>query len=137
MNYRLIKIKTVSTHDKGLLSFFESNRDIPFDIKRIYYISNVPQNEKRGFHAHKELKQLLFCPYGEVLITLDDGKKREDILLNDPSIGILIEEPLWREMLWLKESSVLCVAASDYYVPDDYIRDYSQFLQFKGIGVTK
>lgn len=134
MKYSLIKINTIPTEGSGSLSFFEARRDIPFEIKRIYYISNVPEGEKRGFHAHKKLKQLLFCPYGEILITLDDGVHKEDILLEDPSKGILIEEPLWREMLWKKEASALCVAASDYYEPDDYIRDYDDFLRFMKIG---
>ncbi len=134
MKYSLIKINTITTDDSGSLSFFEANRDIPFEIRRIYFITNVPEGVKRGFHAHKKLKQLLFCPYGEILVTLDDGVQKEDILLKDPSTGIQIEEPLWREMLWKKEASALCVAASDYYDPDDYIRDYDEFLKFMHVG---
>lgn len=105
MLYRMIGIKTIYTEDSGVLSFFEGNRDIPFEIKRIYYISNVPQGVTRGFHAHKELKQLLFCPYGEIVIKLDDGGAKDEILLNNPSTGIIIERPLWREMVWQKEAS--------------------------------
>lgn len=127
---RIIRIKTVPTIEAGELSFFEAGRDIGFDIKRIYYISKVPEGKRRGFHAHKELKQLLFCPYGEIQLILDDGTVREEITLNDPSVGIVIEKPVWREMLWLKKDSVLCVAASDYYNPYDYIRDYSEFMGF-------
>lgn len=124
---KIVRIKTIPTIEAGELSFFEACHDINFEIKRIYYISKVPEGKRRGFHAHKELKQLLFCPYGEIQLILDDGNVREEITLNDPSIGIVIEKPTWREMLWLKTDSVLCVAASDYYKIDDYIRDYKEF----------
>lgn len=131
MQYRTIDIKTINQEGIGGLSFFEAEKDIPFPIKRIYYITDVPMGIKRGFHAHKELKQLLFCPYGKICITLDDGINREDIILDAPSKGIVIESPLWREMLWLEENSVLCVAASDYYSEQDYIRDYDEFIEFQ------
>ncbi len=127
---RIISIKTVPTIEAGELSFFEAGRDIGFEIKRVYYISKVPEGRRRGFHAHKELKQLLFCPFGEIQLILDDGSVREEITLNDPSIGIVIEKPTWREMLWLKKDSVLCVAASDHYRAEDYIRDYDEFLDY-------
>lgn len=127
---RIISIKTVPTIEAGELSFFEAGHDIGFEIKRIYYISKVPEGRRRGFHAHKELRQMLFCPYGEIQLILDDGSSREEITLNDPSIGIIIEKPTWREMLWLKKDSVLCVAASDYYKVEDYIRDYDEFLSY-------
>lgn len=127
---RIISIRTVPTIEAGELSFVEAGLDIDFDIKRIYYISKVPEGSRRGFHAHKELRQLLFCPYGEIQLVLDDGTTREEITLNDPSIGIVIEKPTWREMLWLKKDSVLCVAASEHYQEEDYIRDYGEFLNY-------
>ncbi len=129
---RIIRIKTVPTIEAGELSFFEAGQDVSFEIKRVYYISKVPEGRRRGFHAHKELKQLLFCPYGEIQLILDDGTVREEITLNDPSIGIVIDKPTWREMLWLKKDSVLCVAASDHYKVEDYIRDYGEFKVFVG-----
>ncbi len=124
---KVIHIRTVPTPGEGELSFFEAERDIDFEIKRIYYISRVPEGIYRGFHAHKELKQLLFCPYGEIRLFLDDGINREEITLDDPSVGVVIEKPTWREMLWLKSDSVLCVAASEYFLEEDYIRDYNDF----------
>ena len=124
---RVIHIRTVPTPGEGELSFFEAERDINFEIKRIYYISKVPEGICRGFHAHKALKQLLFCPYGEIRLFLDDGHVREEITLDDPSIGVVIDKPTWREMLWLKPNSVLCVAASEYFLEKDYIRDYNDF----------
>lgn len=124
---RVIHIKTIPTVNTGELSFFEANHDIPFEIKRIYYISKVPEGVRRGFHAHKELKQLLFCPYGRIQLVLESKNGREEIELSDPSIGVVIDQCTWREMLWLQKDSVLCVAASDYYEVEDYIRDYQEF----------
>ena len=124
---KVIHINTIPTVNAGELSFFESSHDIAFDIKRIYYISKVPEGVRRGFHAHKSLKQLLFCPYGRIQLILENQYGREEIDLKDPSIGVVIDQCTWREMLWLQKDSVLCVAASDYYDPDDYIRDYSVF----------
>lgn len=127
---KVIHIKTIPTVNAGELSFFETTHDIPFDIKRIYYISKVPEGVRRGFHAHKELKQLLFCPYGRIQLILENTNGREEIELFDPSIGVIIDQPTWREMLWLQKDSVLCVAASDFYTVEDYIRDYDEFLKF-------
>lgn len=129
---RVIHIKTIPTVNAGELSFFEGTHEIPFDIKRIYYISKVPEGVRRGFHAHRELKQLLFCPYGRIQLVLENKHGREEIELSDPSIGVVIEECTWREMLWLQKDSVLCVAASDFYKVEDYIRDYDEFRQFIG-----
>lgn len=124
---KIIRIKTVPTVGAGELSFFEATHDVPFEFKRMYYISKVPEGTRRGFHAHKELKQLLFCPYGRIQLILENKNGREEIELSDPSIGVVIEEPTWREMLWLQKDSVLCVAASEFYEVEDYIRDYKEF----------
>lgn len=129
---KVVRIKTVPTVNAGELSFFEAKHDVEFDIKRVYYISKVPEGVKRGFHAHKELKQLLFCPYGRIQLILENETGREEIELSDPSIGVVIDRPTWREMLWLKKDSVLCVAASDYYKVEDYIRDYDAFKAYLG-----
>lgn len=129
---KVIRIKTIPTVDAGELSFFEGTHEVPFEIKRIYYISKVPEGVRRGYHAHKELKQLLFCPYGRIQLVLENKNGREEIELSDPSIGVVIEECTWREMLWLQKDSVLCVAASDFYKVEDYIRDYKEFQNFIG-----
>ncbi|OON88464.1 GNAT family N-acetyltransferase [Oribacterium sp. C9] len=131
---RIVHIKTIPTVGAGELSFFEANHDVHFEFKRMYYISKVPEGTRRGFHAHNRLKQLLFCPYGRIQLVLENKHGREEIELSDPSIGVVIEEPTWREMLWLQKDSVLCVAASDYYEVEDYIRDYNLFkeLYIKG-----
>ena len=124
---KVVHINTIPTVDAGELSFFEATHDIPFEIKRIYYITKVPEGVRRGFHAHKELKQLLFCPYGRIQLILENKNGREEIELSDPSIGVVIDQLTWREMLWLQKDSVLCVAASDYYKVEDYIREYDEF----------
>lgn len=124
---KIVHIKTIPTVGAGELSFFEATHDVPFDVKRVYYISKVPEGTRRGLHAHKKLKQLLFCPYGRIQLVLENKNGREEIELSDPSIGVLIEEPTWREMLWLQKDSVLCVAASDFYKVEDYIRNYEEF----------
>ena len=124
---KVVHIKTIPTVGAGELSFFESIHDVPFEFKRMYYISKVPEGTRRGYHAHKKLKQLLFCPYGRIQLVLENENGREEIELSDPSIGVIIEKPTWREMLWLQKDSVLCVAASDFYEMEDYIRDYEEF----------
>ncbi len=129
----LIDIRRIETPNEGFLQFFESgeNKDIPFEIKRVYYITEVDKGITRGGHAHKTLKQMLFCPYGCITLILDDGKNKVSVDLDRPNIAIMIEEPVWREMRWNVDGSVLCVVASDYYYEEDYIRDYNAFLGFK------
>jgi dTDP-4-dehydrorhamnose 3,5-epimerase-like enzyme len=131
MKIKIIDIKTIPTDGKGQLSFFEANMDVEFDIKRIYYISGVPEGTRRGAHAHKKLKQLLFCPYGSVKIYLDDLKEKREIILDNPEKGLVILDSIWRDMMWVEKNSVLCVAASEYYDVGDYIRNYNEFKLFK------
>ena len=125
-----VVICTIPTIDSGSLFCFEGMRDLPFEIKRIYYITGVQAGMERGRHAHKNLQQFLFCPYGEVLLKLDNGSDRENITLCEPSHGVIITGPVWRDLLWKKSNSVLCVAASDYYCASDYIRDYQEFINY-------
>ncbi|MEN6471863.1 MAG: FdtA/QdtA family cupin domain-containing protein [Clostridiaceae bacterium] len=132
MNFCISNIRTIESSSMGSLSFFEGARDLPFVIKRIYYIYDVPKGTCRGGHAHKELSQILFCPYGKVQVTLDDGAGKQVIILDTPDKGLLIGPGLWRDMLWLQSDSVLCVAASDYYDEADYIRDYDEFISVYG-----
>ena len=131
MDYQIENIKTVSTEVLGALSFFESSRDIPFEVRRIYYIYNAPKGTERGGHAHRNLHQILFCPYGKIEIVLDDAIERESVMLDDPGKGLIIGPGLWREMIWHTDNAVLCVAASEYYDEHDYIRDYQDFLNYK------
>lgn len=130
MEAKLIRINSAATEGKGQLSFFESQKDVPFEIKRIYYIYDVNNNVTRGCHAHKELQQLLFCPYGAILITLDDGNEKMKVSLDDPSKGLLLGANIWREMTWKTDGAVLVVAASAFYDENDYIRDYHEFIKY-------
>lgn len=132
MEYIVTKIKTVPTEGLGSLSFFEATKDIPFEVKRIYYIYNAPEGTQRGGHAHRNLHQILFCPYGKIEIILDDAQARESVVLDSPGIGLVIGPGLWREMVWHTDNAVLCVAASEYYDEHDYIRSYNDFLKYKG-----
>jgi dTDP-4-dehydrorhamnose 3,5-epimerase-like enzyme len=130
MNHKLINIKTVKTENKGSLSFFEATRDIPFEIRRVYYIHGVDAGIERGGHAHKTLEQFLFCPFGSIEIIIDDGiNEKQTILLNDPSVGFYVPIYMWLEMVWREKNSVLCVVASDYYDENEYIRDYDEFMK--------
>jgi dTDP-4-dehydrorhamnose 3,5-epimerase-like enzyme len=134
MENLLLKITTRGDREFGYLSFFESTKDIPFDIKRIYYTYHVPVDTKRGRHAHKELQQLLWCPYGKIEVILDNGEEKESYLLDSPEKALLVLKGYWHDMYWRQEGSVLCVAASDYYKEEDYIRDYDEFLKYVAKG---
>jgi dTDP-4-dehydrorhamnose 3,5-epimerase-like enzyme len=125
---KILTFPTFGSPSIGYLSFFEDHK-IGFSIKRVYYIYGSSDGTKRGFHAHKKLKQFAWCPYGDITFILDDGYSKQEVRLNSPSEGLLIHQGVWREMIWNKENSVLCVAASDYYDESDYIRDYDEFLR--------
>lgn len=129
MEIKKIKFPTY-TNETGTLSFFESERHIPFDIRRVYYIYDVQGNSRRGFHAHRDLKQVLFCIHGSCKLLLDNGTEQENILLDDPAEGLLIDTPIWREMYDFSPGAVLLVMASEYYDEADYIRNYDEFLAF-------
>ena len=130
MDYRVIDLRTVETAGEGYLTFFEGEHDLPFPIRRIYYIHGTARGVQRGGHAHKALRQGLWCPYGSILIRLDDGHEKSEVLLNDPAKGLIVEHNMWREMIWQQENSVLCVAADSYYEAEDYIRDYDEFIRW-------
>ncbi|MGL5056738.1 MAG: sugar 3,4-ketoisomerase [Fusobacteriaceae bacterium] len=114
----------------GSLSFFEKGKDIDFDIKRVYYIYEFSRENRRGFHAHKDLKQVMWCPYGIIEIDFTDGKNTTKYILDDPTKILVVKEGYWREFVSLKENSILCVGASDVYSEDDYIRDYDKYLEW-------
>lgn len=135
MIIQTIRMKSVTAEGMGTLSVFEAEHDVPFAIKRIYYIHDVPAGVQRGGHAHKKLRQVLWCPYGKILIKLDDGFEKAEVLLDSPDKGLIVESNMWRDMLWQQDNSVLCVAADSYYAPDDYIRDYGEFLNRVKRGV--
>jgi len=128
-NCRIIDFKKIGNSDVGFLIALEGNKEIPFDIKRIYYIYNVPKEIKRGFHAHKGLEQLLVCMSGSVKIKVDGGSEKKIIKLNNPNKGLYIGPGIWREMYDFGKNAVLLVLASECYNEEDYIRDYEEFLK--------
>lgn len=127
MNYKLINLE-IHGDQRGKLISLESLKSIPFELKRIYYIFDTLPNESRGFHAHKDLEQLIIAMDGSCRFVLDDGKKRESVLLNRPDVGLYIGPGMWREMHDFSYGCKLVVLASKYYNENEYIRDYNEFL---------
>lgn len=116
--------------DRGSLVALESHKNIPFEIKRVYYIFDTKSGVVRGLHAHKDLLQVMVCLKGSCRIVLDDGSTKEQVVLDSPNKGMLIESMMWREMHDFSADCVLMVLANEYYDESDYIRDYNEFLEY-------
>ncbi len=114
--------------DRGSLVALESNKNVPFNIERVYYIFGTQKGVSRGFHAHRHLKQLALCVTGSCRIVLDNGKIREEVILDCSTTGLLIDDLIWREMHDFTPDCVLMVLANRYYDESDYIRNYQEFL---------
>ncbi len=118
------------TDPRGNLTVAEANKNIPFDIKRVYWLYDVPGGECRGGHAHKHLQQILIAVSGSFHVTLDNGKEKQTFLLNHPYQGLLIDTKTWRTLDDFSSGAVCVVLASDFYDENDYIYDYNGFLQY-------
>lgn len=116
--------------DRGQLVALETMKNIPFSIKRVYYMWDTAEGVRRGGHAHKSLKQILICVHGSCKILLDDGMEKQSVLLDRPDEGLYIENSLWREMYDFSSDAVLMVLASELYDENDYIRNYDAFLTY-------
>ncbi|EJL89604.1 FdtA/QdtA family cupin domain-containing protein [Pantoea sp. GM01] len=127
MKIELLDLKEIGDQ-RGSLVSLESLINVPFDIKRIYYIFSTKKNVIRGFHAHKDLQQLAIAINGSCTFILDNGVERIEVLLDTPTKGLLINSLTWREMKDFSSDCVLLVLASNYYDESDYIRDYNVFL---------
>lgn len=125
---KLINFKSLGD-GRGELVSLEANKDIPFDVKRVYYIFGTHPEAVRGLHAHRELKQVAIAMHGSCRFILDDGTTRENVMLNKPEQGLLIDSCLWREMHEFSSDCVLVVLASEHYDESDYIRDYEEFVR--------
>jgi oxalate decarboxylase/phosphoglucose isomerase-like protein (cupin superfamily) len=116
---------------KGNLTVVENGDTLPFDVKRVYYLYDVPGGESRGAHAHKELEQLIVAASGSFTVTLDDGKSKRSFFLNRPYQGLYVKPGLWRSLDDFSSGAVCMVLASDVYNVADYIRDYEVFKKFR------
>lgn len=120
--------------DRGQLVALEEFKDIPFRIRRVYYMYDTASGVTRGKHAHKSLQQILICIHGSCKILLDNGKEKKIVLLEKPYEGLYVSNNMWREMYDFSDDAVLMVLASDLYDECDYIRNYDEFLEYVKSG---
>lgn len=127
----IIELDQHHSDRKGNISVVQNGDTVPFDVKRVYYLYDVPGGESRGAHAHKELSQLIVAASGSFKVTLDDGQAKRTFFLNRPYQGLYLKPGIWRDLNDFSSGAVCMVLASEKYDPDDYIRDYDEFLKFR------
>lgn len=127
MNYEIIELPRI-IDPRGNLSVAEETRNIPFDIKRVYFVYDVPAGESRGGHAHKECKEFIIAVSGSFTLNLEANGEKVSLLLNKPYQGVLVNEGIWRTLDDFSSGAVVLVLASDFFDEDDYIRDYDEFI---------
>lgn len=118
-------------NEAGNITVIENGINIPFNVKRVYYLYDIPGGEARGGHAHYELEQYIIAASGSFDVILDDSKNRKIVTLNRPNLALHIVPGLWRELDNFSSGSISLVLASHLYDEKDYIRDYNKFLEFK------
>lgn len=128
---KVIELNKHHSPRKGNLSVVENGVTLPFDVRRVYYLYDVPGGESRGAHAHRELSQLIVAVSGSFKVTLDDGTNKRSFVLNRPYQGLYVTPGLWRELDDFSSGSVCLVLASEVYQEADYIRDYTEFLEYR------
>lgn len=111
----------------GNITIVEGNKSVPFDVKRIYYLYDIPGGEARGGHAHKELQQLIVAASGSFNVLLDDGLNKKVVTLNRPDYGLLVVPGIWRELMEFSSGAICLVLASEKYDENDYYRNYYDF----------
>lgn len=126
-----VKTYTFPPHgdDRGQLVAIEAMKDLPFEVRRVYYIYDTLPGVRRGFHAHLNLQQILLCVNGSCKIHLDNGTDTIEVTLDKPNVGLYISNDMWREMYDFTPGTVLLVLASEYYDEADYIRNYDEFIK--------
>ena len=130
--YDCVMLPLNKIHNRaGNITIVEGNVNVPFDVKRIYDLYDIPGGEDRGGHAHKELRQLIVAASGSFNILLDDGKNKKIVTLNRPDYGLMIVPGIWRELMEFSSGSVCLVLASQGYEEEDYIRDYQDFKEYR------
>lgn len=127
----MIELDKHHSDRKGNLTVVENGVTLPFDVKRVYYLYDVPGGENRGSHAHKELSQLIIAASGSFTVTLDDGQNKRSFFLNRPYQGLYIKPGMWRDLVDFSSGAVCMVLASEVYQKEDYIRDYGEFIEFR------
>lgn len=130
-NCTLIELDKHHSDRKGNITVVENGKTLPFDVKRVYYLYDVPGGESRGGHAHKSLYQLIVAASGSFSVTLDDGNLKRTFFLNRPYQGLYVLPGLWRDLENFSSGAVCLVLASDIYKADDYILDYNEFIEFR------
>ncbi|WP_300032393.1 FdtA/QdtA family cupin domain-containing protein [uncultured Roseobacter sp.] len=130
---RLVDLPVVSD-PRGDLTFVEGMKHVPFDIRRVYYLYNVPVDAERGGHAHRELEQVVFALSGSFRMKIDDGETKSEYWLRDPRKGLYINKLIWREMDSFSQGAVCMVLASRPYDESDYYRDYQDFVAASKVG---
>ena len=142
MDYEFINIRTVINEGKALggLSFVERGHDIPFEIKRMYFIYVNEQHLQIGFQPYNRSQQLPFCPNGKIDVIIDNASSKITFSLDTPSKGLILYQDIWREIVWNTKDGILCVATSGNYDTDAYKRDYDLFLRYmaeKNTGMSQ
>lgn len=115
----------------GNITIVEGQNNVPFDVKRIYYLYDIPGGEDRGGHAHKELRQLIVAASGSFDVMLDDGQNKKIVTLNRPDYGLMVVPGIWRELMEFSSGAICLVLASEGYDDGDYIRKYDEFSTWK------
>lgn len=127
----MIEMDKHHSDNKGNITVVENNKTIPFEVKRVYYLYDIPGGEERGAHAHKELKQLIIAASGSFDVVLNDSNVKRTFSLNRPYQGLLVVPGIWRELNNFSSGSVCLVMASMEYDEKDYIREYSEYVDYK------
>lgn len=134
MIYSIADSKIIDLISQNNITHLNHKGSVPFQVKRVYYLYDIPENQERGSHAHKELLQVLIAAAGSFTVELDDGKNKKKFFLNSSSKGLLILPGIWRNITGFSFGSVALVLASEYYTEADYIRNYDEFLKYRKIN---
>ncbi len=127
----IIELSKHHSDRKGNISVVQNCETVPFNVKRVYYLYDVPGGESRGAHAHKDLSALIIAVSGSFRVTLDDGIVKRSFILNRPYQGLYVKPGIWRDLDDFSSGAVCLVLASEVYQPEDYIRDYDVFLEYR------